>query len=279
MDIPVSYGERGGERRALLALQVDTAFLPRALPCRRPHEYGMYEIDGYRVDASFDRVVTLSDGERVRLRWIRPADASLLVDGFARLSERSRRMRFFAPLKELPSDVIRYFTQVDGIDHAALVAVSVPDERATGAEVGLGVARFIRSKVDPAAAELAVTVVDDMQRRGLGTLLVATLAVAAMERGVEAFTMNVLWSNERVRRSLVRLGATEWGHLGDVATCSVSTSIIANNSDTCDGRAPVAQASASRNRAENSPRQITLPRHACCTPKKSTRWAPTSTRP
>lgn len=150
-----------------------------------------------------------------------------MLDGFERLSETSRRNRFFVALKELPDSVVQYFTEVDGVDHAALVALSVP-ENAQEAERGLGVARFVRLKDDPTAAELAVTVVDDVQRLGLGTLLVGTLAAAARERAVESFTANVLWSNTNVRRWLLGLGAEAWRRLEDAATCSLSTASLAN---------------------------------------------------
>jgi hypothetical protein len=181
---------------------------------------------GYHWDDRFDRIVTLLDGRRVRLRWIRPTDASLLREGFARLSETSRRNRFFIALKELPDHVVRYFTDVDGVDHAALVALSVPEKGL--AEQGLGVARFVRSKDEPLTAEVAVTVVDEVQRLGLGTLLLGTLAAAASERNVEAFTANVLWSNSNVRFWLLGLGAEQWHRLGDAVVCSLGTSLLAN---------------------------------------------------
>jgi len=180
---------------------------------------------GFHWDESFDHIATLSNGRRVHLRWIRPADAALLRDGFARLSETSRRNRFFVALKELPDNVVRYFTDVDGVDHAALVALSVPEE--AGAEQGLGVARFVRSKDQPLAAEVAVTVADEVQRLGLGTLLLGTLAAAATERRVETFTANVLWGNAHVRRWLLALGAKDWHRLGDAVVCSLSTATIA----------------------------------------------------
>jgi GNAT superfamily N-acetyltransferase len=178
------------------------------------------------LDGSFDRIATLPGGHRVRLRWIRASDAGLLREGFDRLSEESRRMRFFVPLRRLPEDAVRYLTDVDGYDHAALVALSIPEPGAP--EHGLGVARFVRMKDDPTKAELALTVVDDCQRLGLGTLLLLTLGAAARERGIETFTMNLLSTNYKVRRLLLRLDADSWARDGDMATCAMSTSGLAN---------------------------------------------------
>jgi len=180
----------------------------------------------YHWDESFDRITTLSDGRRIHLRWIRPADASLLREGFGRLSETSRRNRFFVALKDLPENVVRYFTDVDGVDHAALVALSVPEKG--GAEQGLGVARFVRSKDEPFIAEVAVTVVDEVQRLGLGTLLLGTLAAAARERSVLKFKANVLWGNSNVRRWLLGFGAEDWHRLGDAVECSLNTALLAS---------------------------------------------------
>jgi hypothetical protein len=50
-------------------------------------------------------------------------------------------------------------------DHEALGALSHPGGR------GVGIARYIRNADDPLAADVAVSVVDDWQRRGLATEL------------------------------------------------------------------------------------------------------------
>lgn len=178
-----------------------------------------------RLDRSFDRVATLAGGLPVRLRWIRATDADLLRDGFARLSEESRRMRFFVALRRLSEETVRYLTDVDGFDHAALIAVSIPEHGHP--ERGFGVARFVRARDDDTKAELAVTVTDDAQRLGLGSLLVLTLAAAARERGVDTFIMNVLSTNYKVTHLLSKLDAGSWTRDGDMSTCSMSTSALA----------------------------------------------------
>src|SRR3982750_1897781 len=108
----------------------------------------------------------------VRIRPIAPADAVLLNDGFAELSSYSRRLRFFIAKNGLTPAELKYFTDVDHHDHEALVAVT----RFGGK--GLAVARYIRDPRDHDAAELAVTVIDDWQARGLGTALTTRLAAA-----------------------------------------------------------------------------------------------------
>jgi RimJ/RimL family protein N-acetyltransferase len=130
----------------------------------------------------------LRDGSTVMVRPVQPADASLLADGFARLSERSRRMRFLGRKDNLTVAELRYLTCIDHHDHEALGALS-PDGH------GIGVARYIRDGEDPARAELAVTVVDEWHGRGLGTTLLALLSDRARAEGVDRFTATVASDN------------------------------------------------------------------------------------
>jgi RimJ/RimL family protein N-acetyltransferase len=137
----------------------------------------------------------------VRIRPIRATDEDLLRDGFARLSADSRRLRFFVSKKRLTSDELQYLTNVDHHDHEALVAV-----RRFGGE-GLGVARYIRDPKDRDAADVAVTVVDEWQGRGLGTMLAGRLATRARCAGLHRFTATVLEENDGARRLLPKVGA------------------------------------------------------------------------
>ena len=130
----------------------------------------------------------LRDGSTVMVRPVQSTDASLLADGFARLSERSRSLRFLGRKDNLTVAELRYLTCVDHHDHEALGALS-PDGR------GIGVARYIRDSEDPGRAELAVTVVDEWHGRGLGTRLLELLSDRARAEGVDRFTATVASDN------------------------------------------------------------------------------------
>jgi GNAT superfamily N-acetyltransferase len=87
---------------------------------------------------------------------------------------------------------VRYFTQVDHHDHEALAALDPVTGR------GVGVARFIRLADRPEVAEAAVTVADDWQGRGLGTLLLEALGERAREEGIATFTAVLLATNREM---------------------------------------------------------------------------------
>ena len=138
----------------------------------------------------------LRDGSTVMVRPVQSTDASLLADGFARLSERSRRLRFLGEKNNLTVAELRYLTSIDHHNHEALGALS-PDGR------GIGVARYIRDSEDPSRAEVAVTVVDEWHGRGLGTKLLELLSDRARAEGVDRFTATVAADNMASNR-LVR---------------------------------------------------------------------------
>jgi len=147
------------------------------------------------------RPVVLRDGSAVLIRQVRSSDAPLLADGFARLSATSRRMRFMGVKKELSAAELRYCTDVDHHDHEALVAF----DRAGGH--GAGIARYIRDADDPQAAEIAVTIIDDWQGRGLGTELLARLSDRACREGIRRFTALADADNVAVAALLRNAGA------------------------------------------------------------------------
>jgi GNAT superfamily N-acetyltransferase len=148
-------------------------------------------------------VAALRDGSRVRVRPVRASDADLLRDGFERLSDRSRYQRFLASTLELSDSMVRYLTEVDHHDHEALVAL----DAATGK--GVGVARYVRDPERPMRAEAAVTVADDWQGRGVGTLLLELLSARAREEGVTSFTALMLATNTEMMDLLESIGPVE----------------------------------------------------------------------
>jgi RimJ/RimL family protein N-acetyltransferase len=154
-----------------------------------------------RLLAAEGTPAVLRDGSAVLIRQVRSTDAPLLADGFARLSPRSRWMRFLGAKTTLSAAELRYFTEVDHHDHEAIGALSAADGR------GVGIARYVRDADDPQAAEIAVTVVDDWQGRGLGTELLSRLSDRARQAGIHRFTALSAAENVTVAGLARKLGA------------------------------------------------------------------------
>ena len=140
----------------------------------------------------------LSDNTLLYIREIRGDDKQRLADGLANLSEESVRKRFLGPKPTLSTAELRYLTEVDGHDHYAIVAMPADEDEQISA-----VARFVRLKDDPHAAEIAIVVCDSLQGRGLGSLLARRLSDAARERGIERLTASIS-SENRVALKVMR---------------------------------------------------------------------------
>lgn len=149
-------------------------------------------------------VTTLRDGSRVLIRPVTPEDKPVLREGFSRLSEESRYRRFMRPVKELSEADLDYLTRIDYTTHMAWIAVD-PDNPE---HPGLGVARYIRLAHDPRVAEVAITVVDSHQGRGLGTILLSVLTRSALQQGIESFVAHVLMQNTPMLNLFRQLGGT-----------------------------------------------------------------------
>jgi GNAT superfamily N-acetyltransferase len=129
----------------------------------------------------------LRDGREMIIRRIGPDDAPRLVAFHRTLSARTRRFRFFSPMRELSPEFATRLANVDFVSRAAFLAVFAEDG-AMGA-----VARYERDA--PLSAEVAFVVHDSLQGQGLGTELLQHLAVLARSHAFETFTAVVLSDN------------------------------------------------------------------------------------
>jgi protein lysine acetyltransferase len=90
---------------------------------------------------------------------------------------------------------------VDGRDHVALVA----QDPAEPVPHLIAVGRFVRLQDDPEAADVAFTVADDWQGRGLGSLMGVHLVHLARNRGIRRFTATMASDNRPAQRLLQKL--------------------------------------------------------------------------
>ena len=134
----------------------------------------------------------------LRIRDLGPADEHLIDELHAALSAQSRYQRFHGPKPRLAPRERAYLAATDGRDHVALVAQD-------GHGATIAIARFVRLRDRPQAADIAAEVLDARQSQGIGSDLIVRLARRAAAVGVCRFTATVM-SETGLRRSLVRRG-------------------------------------------------------------------------
>jgi ribosomal protein S18 acetylase RimI-like enzyme len=140
---------------------------------------------------------TLRVGDRsLTVREIEVADVERLRRMFNRLSADSVYRRFFSPIQDPPRAALLWLASVDHRDRDALVALD-------GDEI-VGVARY-DARAGGHAAEIAVTVEDAWQHRGLGKRLTKRLAQRAIDHGIESFEATVMPDNRPALGLLRRL--------------------------------------------------------------------------
>ena len=162
------------------------------------------------------RPARLRDGTPVLLREQHPHDRALLARLFAELSGRSRHLRFMAGVPPaLPSRMLDALSAVDGDAHAGILALR--------GEEPIGAARYVRWAHCPDEADVAFTVADAYQRRGLAALMMGELLEHAAAAGIVRLTFEMLGENRGAIALVRSLGATVRSSNGvAVATLAVA---------------------------------------------------------
>jgi GNAT superfamily N-acetyltransferase len=146
----------------------------------------------------------LKDGRTIAIRAIRPDDKCLLQEGMHHLSKQSLYFRFFIYKDSLSEKELDYFTRVDFIKHVALVAGFYRDDRFSPAATG----RYIVSSKFGCedTAEFAVTVAEEYQRLGFGTILLQHLAKIGQANGLRELVGLVLPENIKMLNLVAHCG-------------------------------------------------------------------------
>jgi RimJ/RimL family protein N-acetyltransferase len=147
-------------------------------------------------------LLTLSDGATLVVRPLTERDRDALEAAVMRLSPTSRLLRFAAPKPRLTKADLDRLMDLDHHDREALVAV----DPASGE--GVAVARYAAMPGEPGVAELAVTVADAWQGRGLGGALTQLVIDRARDEGFGRLLAIALGENRRAVRMLRRGGFT-----------------------------------------------------------------------
>ncbi len=142
--------------------------------------------------------IGIRDGTDLLLRPVLPGDRERTVHGHVHFSSETLYRRFMSA--RLPNQALmHYLAEVDYVDHFVWVVTDGSDPVAD--------ARFVRDQNDPTAAEIAFTVADAYQGRGIGSFLIGALSIAAKVDGVERFSARMLSENVPMRAIMDHYGA------------------------------------------------------------------------
>lgn len=142
---------------------------------------------------------SLRDGASIWLRAVGPEDRACIARGFERLSAASRLSRFLMPMQRLDGPMLDYLTAIDGSRHLAVAACTAEIEP-------VGLARCVRLDGEPDVAEIAVTVMDPWQRRGVAPVLVSQLARWADAVAIRKFRALFGYDNRAITKLIAGAG-------------------------------------------------------------------------
>ncbi len=144
----------------------------------------------------------LADGTIIGTGFVVPQDAERLARGYKKLSLKTKMLRFHYGKNKLSTYEKEYLVNVDNFDHLAIGAVDLDKSY----DVGIALIRYIRDKSDPAKAEVALTVIDEYQNRGIGTLLYNEMLEYARKNKIKLLVNCVMKENTTMLNILEKIG-------------------------------------------------------------------------
>jgi len=124
-------------------------------------------------------------------RPVKASDERLLQEYLYQLSERSVYLRFFQVRKDFPHELAQELVAVDYEENLGIVGTLGSSDTSPVIAAGHWMLDFNENM-----AEVAFSVADEYQRRGIGSHLLRFLVRVARERGIRGFRASVLWANK-----------------------------------------------------------------------------------
>lgn len=154
-------------------------------------------------------------GDHFLIRPVTPADKEYFKLGFKEMSAESIRQRFQSAKTGFTDKELKYFTEIDQVNHMAFGASFIEGDRLLPAAV----IRGIRDSHRPNKLEIAITVIDHYQRRGLAIKLMKIMEEWAIKNGYEYFIGDLHNSNDKMIKLLEKFSAGRANllvtHVGD----------------------------------------------------------------
>ncbi len=138
---------------------------------------------------TYSELDVLPDGRPVTIRALRAEDEAELVDAIEHASKESLYRRFFAVRRHFSAEEMDVFFHIDFTTNVVLLAVL----DVAGGKIIAGGARYVIT--GPGSAELAFSVRDEYQGKGIGTILMRHIVRAARRAGLKTLIAEVLPEN------------------------------------------------------------------------------------
>lgn len=138
----------------------------------------------------------LNDGRTVVIQLVDAGDKTVYTEETYHLSRSALYLKFLTPARELNERELAYLTDRSLYHHVALLAGIEKD----GKIEPVGVCRYVMLKnFEPSgSAELALAVSEEYQNLGVETILLNYLYRLAKEEGLQAFSMDVPVTNQKM---------------------------------------------------------------------------------
>lgn len=143
---------------------------------------------------------------QLRAGSVRPHNKKQISEGLRDMSPESIRNRFLGSKRDFSDQELQYLTHLDGWNHYAFGI----EERGS-LKRGVGIIRMVRSSHSESEAEIAITIIDEYQKKGLGSLLLDVIILAALERDIHTLSFTYLPSNDAITKFLMKAGHLEDG--------------------------------------------------------------------
>ena len=139
-------------------------------------------------------------GYELRAGSVRPHNKKQISEGLRDMSPETIRNRFLGSKREFSEQELQYLTQLDGWNHYAIGIEERLQRR------GVAIIRLVRSSHSDTEAEVAITIIDEYQRKGLGSFLMDLITLAALERNIRTLSFTFLPQNEAIAKLIKRMG-------------------------------------------------------------------------
>jgi GNAT superfamily N-acetyltransferase len=140
-------------------------------------------------------------GHSLKIGSVLPEYREQIQASLSHMSKESIRHRFFSQKNGFSNKELKYLTEIDGLNHFAYGIVEND-----GAERGVAIIRMVRDEELPQEAEVAISIIDDYQKIGIGSLLMNFCLVAASERNIDVLRFTYLPDNTGIIKLIRRFG-------------------------------------------------------------------------